>query len=59
MIFILRFVCMSDTHGREQHGYYNTRVPDGDVLLHAGDFTMHSELHEYRSFNEFLGKRWS
>ena len=57
MIFILRFVCMSDTHGREQHGYYNTRVPDGDVLLHAGDFTMHSELHEYRSFNEFLGKR--
>jgi predicted phosphodiesterase len=36
---MLRFVCVSDTHGREK------RIPDlsgmqGDVLLHAGDFSM-------------------
>lgn len=31
----LRIVCLSDTHGL--HG--QARVPDGDLLLHAGDLT--------------------
>lgn len=31
---MIRFVCISDTHTRDQFN-----VPDGDVLLHAGDFT--------------------
>lgn len=29
-----RFVCISDTHSREP-----TSLPDGDVLIHAGDLT--------------------
>lgn len=29
----LRVVCVSDTHGRHR----NVVVPDGDVLIHAGD----------------------
>lgn len=30
----VRFVCISDTH--DLHAKLN--VPDGDVLIHAGDF---------------------
>ncbi|KAK3727439.1 hypothetical protein RRG08_058856 [Elysia crispata] len=52
----LRFVCMSDTHGRVEEGDFTTRVPDGDVLLHAGDFTMYSDVDEYVAFNKFLEK---
>ena len=33
----LRFVCTSDTHN--QTDGYNFQIPDGDVLLHAGDFS--------------------
>ena len=47
---------MSDTHGRVEEGDFTTRVPDGDVLLHAGDFTMYSDVDEYVAFNKFLGK---
>ena len=31
----LRIVCISDTHGKHR----NLVVPDGDVLVHAGDIT--------------------
>ena len=31
-----RWVCISDTHGRHRE---IDSVPDGDVLIHAGDFT--------------------
>ena len=30
----IRVVCISDTHG-----LYNFPVPDGDILIHAGDFS--------------------
>src|SRR5262249_23486566 len=45
---IVRIVCMSDTHGRE------VEVPDGDLLIHAGDFTMHGQLLEVVAFNKWL-----
>jgi predicted phosphodiesterase len=32
----VRIVCLSDTHDRHE----NIIVPDGDVLIHAGDLTM-------------------
>ncbi|KIO29423.1 hypothetical protein M407DRAFT_227934 [Tulasnella calospora MUT 4182] len=38
-----RFICISDTHG----GRF--RVPEGDVLLHAGDLTRRGKLSELRS----------
>jgi predicted phosphodiesterase len=44
---------MSDTHGRHQ----NLKVPDGDVLIHAGDFCRYgsrANLHEFGEwFSEF------
>jgi len=32
----MKLVCISDTHQREQ--FNNIDVPDGDVLIHCGDF---------------------
>ena len=32
----LRIVIISDTHGKHQH---IQNVPDGDVLIHGGDFS--------------------
>jgi len=34
---VLRVVCISDTHGK--HRKMTQSIPDGDVLIHAGDFT--------------------
>lgn len=36
----MKIVCISDTHGR--HREFN--LPDGDLLIHAGDFIAASEL---------------
>lgn len=48
----LRFVCVSDTHGH--HREMTTRLPPGDVLLHAGDFTMTGEMDEVADFVAWL-----
>lgn len=42
-----KVVCIADTHGHEQ----NLMVPDGDVLIHAGDVTMFG--HE-KTFYKFM-----
>jgi Icc-related predicted phosphoesterase len=48
----VRIVCISDTHG--QHA--KARVPDGDVLIHAGDFmTFGTRPNEIVAFNHWLG----
>jgi len=47
----LRIVAISDTHA--QHRAVD--VPDGDVLIHAGDMTRHGDLDEVRDLNDFLG----
>jgi hypothetical protein len=47
----LRCVVISDTHGHHRE----LRVPDGDVLLHCGDFSNRGRLAEVRDFNEWLG----
>ena len=48
---------MSDTHGRHQ----NLKVPDGDVLIHAGDFCRwgsRSDVHEFAEwFSDFPHER--
>ncbi|KAH3738269.1 hypothetical protein DPMN_044900 [Dreissena polymorpha] len=49
----LRVVCISDTHTRLER--YPERVPSGDILLHAGDFTKHGLPIEVKQFNDFLG----
>ena len=47
----VRFVCVSDTHNKTNR----LRVPPGDVLLHAGDFTMTGQMGEVEHFNTWLG----
>ena len=48
----LRIVCISDTHG--QHA--KVSVPDGDLLIHAGDFmAFGTKPKEIIQFNQWLG----
>lgn len=49
----VRFVCMSDTHSLTKHLPF--KIPPGDVLLHAGDFTRIGHADEVQQFNSFLG----
>uniref|UniRef100_K3WF96 Calcineurin-like phosphoesterase domain-containing protein n=1 Tax=Globisporangium ultimum (strain ATCC 200006 / CBS 805.95 / DAOM BR144) TaxID=431595 RepID=K3WF96_GLOUD len=52
----MRVVCISDTHGLHDALHAVERIPDGDVLIHAGDFTDTGDRDEVLAFNEFLGK---
>ncbi|KAI8583592.1 hypothetical protein K450DRAFT_221865 [Umbelopsis ramanniana AG] len=47
----LRIVCMSDTHGTTK---FNFQVPDGDILVHAGDITRISNLQEFSNFINWM-----
>ena len=47
-----RFVCISDTHNRTDRLEYP--IPDGDVLIHAGDFTSCGTRDQVIHFNKFL-----
>ena len=49
----VRFVCISDTHSR--HDKITNPIPNGDVLIHAGDFT-NGGLDEVEKFSDFLKK---
>ena len=49
-----RFVCISDTHG---HAARLKKIPDGDVLLHAGDFTSTGRPDEVKKFDDFLASQ--
>jgi len=46
----MRIVCLSDTHNL--HG--RIAVPDGDVLVHAGDLTMRGTAEEIARFDSWL-----
>ncbi|KAL7645861.1 UNVERIFIED_CONTAM: hypothetical protein RMT77_002758 [Armadillidium vulgare] len=50
---MLRFVCMSDTHCLTSHIQFD--IPDGDVFIHAGDFTRCGSRPEVEEFNAWLG----
>lgn len=47
----MKIIAWSDTH------FYHQQVPlpDGDVLIHAGDFCKSGSLHEVAEFNDYLG----
>lgn len=47
----MRLVLLSDTHG-----FHELAVPDGDVLLHAGDFSRNGGLRDVERFERFLGR---
>lgn len=49
----MKIVFMSDTHA------YHKRlqdIPNGDILIHSGDFTIKGTRKEAESFNEWVGK---
>ncbi len=46
----MRLVVLSDTHNR----HHGLAVPDGDVLVHCGDFTGHGSPAEIAAFDAFL-----
>jgi len=48
----IRFVVLSDTHEKVSE---IKEIPPGDVLLHAGDFTLHCKPEKVVDFNTFLG----
>lgn len=35
----MRVVCISDTHSLHERLRVSVPIPDGDVLVHAGDFS--------------------
>lgn len=47
----IRIVAISDTHSR----HHRLSLPDGDILIHAGDATMVGDLREVIEFNRWLG----
>lgn len=47
----MKIVCISDTHN--QHN--DLAVPDGDMLIHAGDFSARGTAAELEAFNGWLG----
>jgi Icc-related predicted phosphoesterase len=48
---LLRIVCIADTEGKHE----DVEVPDGDILIHAGDFTAWGTKEELKKFNTWLG----
>ena len=44
-----RFVCVSDNHDN-----YDFTLPDGDILLHSGDFTRNGTESEIETFSNWL-----
>ncbi|MEO8361718.1 MAG: metallophosphatase domain-containing protein [Vicinamibacteria bacterium] len=49
----MRLVLISDTHNRQAQ----LSLPDGDALVHAGDFTMSGTEKEIRDFGDWLQAR--
>ena len=47
----MRIISISDTHGLHD----DLDIPDGDVLVHAGDMTSHGRLAQIKGFNEWFG----
>lgn len=47
----MKIIVTSDTHG--MHGF--ARMPEGGILVHAGDITRHGEKRELIEFNAWLG----
>lgn len=48
----MRIVCISDTHTLHN----DIDLPDGDILIHAGDITAMGEMDVIIDFNKWLGK---
>lgn len=52
----MRFVAISDTHNKLDEIIDQVGIPDGDVLIHAGDATALGKVEEFSKFNQALGR---
>lgn len=48
----MRLVCISDTHGKHNQ----LKIPDGDILIHAGDIGIQRHVGDLSRFNNWLGE---
>jgi predicted phosphodiesterase len=48
----MRIVCISDTH--LAHEKANIKIPDGNILIHAGDATYEGSVEEMTAFNRWF-----
>ena len=46
----MRLICLSDTHGYHK----NLTIPDGDFLIHVGDFSMKANHSTVKEFSRWL-----
>ena len=55
-----KIICVSDSHGCTQEiingKKVDLQIPDGDVLIHAGDFSAQGTFDDVLYLNSFLGK---
>ena len=51
----IRIVCISDTHSSVEMARPPFEVPNGDILIHAGDFTEHGKIGNVEGFDRWLG----
>ena len=49
----MRLVCISDTHGDHEL----VTLPEGDVLIHAGDISAHGTADGTRKFIDWFGRQ--
>ena len=47
----MKIICISDTHNLHKE----LKIPDGDILIHAGDMTCIGGIYEIKEFNQCLG----
>jgi Icc-related predicted phosphoesterase len=47
----MRIILISDTHGHHDR----VTLPEGDLIIHAGDVTRRGQVEELPPFNDFLG----
>lgn len=47
----MRIIAISDTHGFHE----DLVIPEGDILIHAGDMTSQGRLSQIKNFNDWLG----
>ncbi len=46
----MKLVCISDTHSRHR----DVKLPEGDILIHAGDISVHGEIESFDNFNRWI-----
>ena len=49
----MKIICISDTHGL--HGHLKDKIPNGDMIIHSGDFCNNGDYFECVQFFNWFG----